>query len=245
MFSLEGKKILLTGASGGIGSETALLLSKLGATLVLSSCSTAKLESICKNLNGKHYISECDLSDENSAQSLVQKSIDMMDGLDCIICNAGVTNDKLIMRMSNKDWDSVININLRSSFILNREAMRHMIKQRYGRIINITSIVGILGNAGQVNYAASKAGMIGMTKSIAREIASRNVTANCIAPGFIDTPMTAALDDNQKDNINYQIPMGRMGEAVEVAQSIAFIASDWAKYITGQTIHVNGGMLMV
>ncbi len=245
MFNLNGQKVLITGATGGIGSATAKLFAKQGATVGLSGTNKSKLERLANEIQTKTFIYECDLSNDECLSELFDRADTEMNGIDILICNAGITKDNLAMRMSDKDFDSVLNINLRSSFFLNRNAIKKMIKRRYGRIINISSVVGVMGNAGQANYCASKAGLIGMSKAMAMEVASRGITINCVAPGFIETPMTDVLTDEQKTKMLAEIPMGRMGQAEEIANTIAFLASKEASYITGQTIHVNGGMLMV
>ena len=245
MFNLNGQKVLITGATGGIGSATAKLFAKQGAIVGLSGTNKSKLERLTNEIQTKTFIYECDLSNDECLSELFDRADTEMNGIDILICNAGITKDNLAMRMSDKDFDSVLNINLRSSFFLNRNAIKKMIKRRYGRIINISSVVGVMGNAGQANYCASKAGLIGMSKAMAMEVASRGITINCVAPGFIETPMTDVLTDEQKTKMLAEIPMGRMGQAEEIANTIAFLASKEASYITGQTIHVNGGMLMV
>lgn len=245
MFNLEGQKVLITGATGGIGSTTAKSFAKQGAIVGLSGTNKAKLEKLASEISTKTFIYECNLSNDECLSELFDKADTEMDGIDILVCNAGITKDNLAMRMSNEDFDNVLNINLRSSFILNRNAIKKMMKRRYGRIINISSIVGVMGNAGQANYCASKAGLIGMSKAIAMEVASRGITINCVAPGFIETPMTAVLTEEQKNKMLAEIPMGRMGQAEEIANTIIFLASKEASYITGQTLHVNGGMLMI
>lgn len=245
MFNLEGQKVLITGATGGIGSATAKLFAKQGAIVGLSGTNKAKLEKLASEISTKTFIYECNLSNDECLSELFDKADTEMDGIDILVCNAGITKDNLAMRMSNEDFDNVLNINLRSSFILNRNAIKKMMKRRYGRIINISSIVGVMGNAGQANYCASKAGLIGMSKAMAMEVASRGITINCVAPGFIETPMTAVLTEEQKNKMLAEIPMGRMGQAEEIANTIIFLASKEASYITGQTLHVNGGMLMI
>lgn len=245
MFNLEGQKVLITGATGGIGSATAKLFAKQGAIVGLSGTNKAKLEKLASEISTKTFIYECNLSNDECLSELFDKADTEMGGIDILVCNAGITKDNLAMRMSNEDFDNVLNINLRSSFILNRNAIKKMMKRRYGRIINISSIVGVMGNAGQANYCASKAGLIGMSKAMAMEVASRGITINCVAPGFIETPMTAVLTEEQKNKMLAEIPMGRMGQAEEIANTIIFLASKEASYITGQTLHVNGGMLMI
>jgi 3-oxoacyl-[acyl-carrier protein] reductase len=245
MFELEGKCALITGASGGIGGSIARALYGQGAKVALSGTRIDPLKALADDLGDRAFIVPCNLSDVDAVKALPQKASEEMGGIDILVNNAGITKDNLFMRMSDDDWHQVIDINLTSTMHLMKSVMRTMMKKRFGRIINITSIVGVTGNAGQVNYAASKAGMIGMTKSFAQEIATRGITANCIAPGFIETAMTAELPENVIKNMLDAIPQGRMGQADEVAASVAFLASNEASYITGQTLHVNGGMAMI
>jgi 3-oxoacyl-[acyl-carrier protein] reductase len=245
MFRLTGKNALITGATGGIGSEIARSLAKQGARLVLSSTKEDRLKELAETISGEVHIIACNLSDENEVEALFDKAEEKLGQIDIIVCNAGVTKDNLSLRMKNEDWDQVLNVNLRSTFILNRSAVKKMMKRKNGRIINISSVVAFSGNPGQANYVASKAGMIGMSKSMALEVASRGITINCVAPGFIETPMTGILNDTQKQVILNSIPMGKMGSPQDIAAAVAFLASNEASYITGQTIHVNGGMLMI
>ena len=245
MFKLEGKCALITGASGGIGGSIARALYGQGAKVALSGTRIDPLKALADDLGDRAFIVPCNLSDVDAVKALPQKASEEMGGIDILVNNAGITKDNLFMRMSDDDWHQVIDINLTSTMHLMKSVMRTMMKKRFGRIINITSIVGVTGNAGQVNYAASKAGMIGMTKSFAQEIATRGITANCIAPGFIETAMTAELPENVIKNMLDAIPQGRMGQADEIAASVAFLASNEASYITGQTLHVNGGMAMI
>ena len=245
MFELEGKCALITGASGGIGGSIARALYGQGAKVALSGTRIDPLKALADDLGDRAFIVPCNLSDVDAVKALPQKASEEMGGIDILVNNAGITKDNLFMRMSDDDWNQVINVNLTSTMHLMKSVMRTMMKKRFGRIINITSIVGVTGNAGQVNYAASKAGMIGMTKSFAQEIATRGITANCIAPGFIETAMTAELPENVIKNMLDAIPQGRMGQADEIAASVAFLASNEASYITGQTLHVNGGMAMI
>ena len=245
MFELEGKCALITGASGGIGGSIARALYAQGAKVALSGTRIDPLKALADDLGDRAFIVPCNLSDVDAVKALPQKASEEMGGIDILVNNAGITKDNLFMRMSDDDWHQVIDINLTSTMHLMKSVMRTMMKKRFGRIINITSIVGVTGNAGQVNYAASKAGMIGMTKSFAQEIATRGITANCIAPGFIETAMTAELPENVIKNMLDSIPQGRMGQADEIAASVAFLASNEASYITGQTLHVNGGMAMI
>ena len=245
MFELEGKCALITGASGGIGGSIARALYGQGAKVALSGTRIDPLKALADDLGNRAFIVPCNLSDVDAVKALPQKASEEMGSIDILVNNAGITKDNLFMRMSDDDWHQVIDINLTSTMHLMKSVMRTMMKKRFGRIINITSIVGVTGNAGQVNYAASKAGMIGMTKSFAQEIATRGITANCIAPGFIETAMTAELPENVIKNMLDAIPQGRMGQADEIAASVAFLASNEASYITGQTLHVNGGMAMI
>ncbi|MDB2561146.1 3-oxoacyl-[acyl-carrier-protein] reductase [Amylibacter sp.] len=245
MFELEGKCALITGASGGIGGSIARALYGQGAKVALSGTRIDPLKALADDLGDRAFIVPCNLSDVDAVKALPQKASEEMGSIDILVNNAGITKDNLFMRMSDDDWHQVIDINLTSTMHLMKSVMRTMMKKRFGRIINITSIVGVTGNAGQVNYAASKAGMIGMTKSFAQEIATRGITANCIAPGFIETAMTAELPENVIKNMLEAIPQGRMGQADEIAASVAFLASNEASYITGQTLHVNGGMAMI
>ncbi len=246
MFNLEGKNALLTGATGGIGLSIAELLVASGAKVVLSSPDFEKLEQICDQFGNAAVPLYADLSNREEIEGLyakAEKLIGMPIGV--LICNAGIVKDSLAVRMKQYQWDEVIEINLTSIFRLNQDAVKCMMSQKWGRIINISSIIGYTGNAGQSNYAAAKAGLIGMSKSFAREYATYGITVNCVAPGFIDTPMTSGLSKEVKDNILGNIPMKRMGSAKEVANAVLFLASDESAYITGSTIHVNGGMLMV
>ena len=249
MFSLEGKTALVTGASGGIGSEIAKALAAQGARLALSGSNGDKLrafrEQLQDEVGGDHVEITCDLSNPESVEELIPAAIDTLGKLDILVNNAGITRDNLAMRMKDDEWDQVIRINLEAAFRLMRAAARPMMKARHGRIISITSVVGATGNPGQMNYTAAKAGLTGMSKSLAQELASRGITVNCVAPGFIRTAMTDALDDKQKDAINGRIPAGRMGEGEEIGAAVAYLASDEAAYVTGQTLHVNGGMAML
>jgi 3-oxoacyl-[acyl-carrier protein] reductase len=245
MFDLTGKKALVTGASGGIGGDIARGLHAQGATVALSGTREAPLKALADELGERAHVTPCNLSDVDAVKALAGQASDVMGGLDILVNNAGITRDNIFMRMSDEEWQQVIDINLTSTMHLMKSVMRPMMKARWGRIINITSIVGVTGNAGQVNYSASKAGMIGMTKSYAQEIASRGITANCVAPGFIETAMTAELPEQVKEKMIGNIPMGRMGSSHEIAAAVAFLASSEASYITGQTLHVNGGMAMI
>ncbi len=244
MFDLTGKRALVTGATGGIGGAIAKALHEGGATVAISGTREEKLAALADELKDRVHTAACNLSDLDAVDALPKQASEAMGGLDIVVANAGVTRDMLMM-MKPDMWDEVIKINLTAYFRLTKASLRGMTKQRFGRIIGITSVVGVTGNAGQANYAASKAGMIGMTKSLAAEIASRNVTVNCIAPGFIETPMTEALNDQQRAAILGKIPAGAMGTPEDIAAAARFLASEEAKYVTGQTIHVNGGMAMV
>ena len=249
MFNLTGMNALVTGAAGGIGSAIARALASQGARLALSGSNAAKLrafrEELIADFGGDHVEITCDLSNPVQVEELVPAALDTLGGLDILVNNAGITRDNLAMRMKDEEWDAVIRINLESTFRLMRAVTRPMMKARFGRIITITSIVGTTGNPGQMNYCAAKAGITGMTKSLAQEVASRGITANCVAPGFIRTPMTDVLPDAQKEALNARIPMGRMGEGADIGAAVAFLASKEASYITGQTLHVNGGMAML
>ncbi|WP_326889572.1 3-oxoacyl-[acyl-carrier-protein] reductase [Rhizobium beringeri] len=245
MFDLSGRKALVTGASGGIGEEIARLLHKQGAIVGLHGTRVEKLEALAADLGERVKIFPANLSDRDEVKALGQKAEADLEGVDILVNNAGITRDGLFVRMSDEDWDSVIEVNLTSTFRLTRELTHPMMRRRYGRIINITSVVGVTGNTGQANYCASKAGMIGFTKSLAQEIATRNVTVNCVAPGFIESAMTGKLNDKQKEAIMGAIPMKRMGTGGEVASAVAYLASSEAAYMTGQTLHVNGGMAMI
>ena len=248
MFDLTGMTALVTGASGGIGSSIARCLARQGARLALSGSNSAKLRAFRDELNAEfgndHIEITCDLSNSTQVEELVPAAVDTFGQLDILVNNAGITRDNLAMRMKDDEWEQVIRINLEAAFRLMRAAARPMMKARFGRIVTVTSVVGATGNPGQVNYAAAKAGLVGMTKSYAQEVASRGITANCVAPGFIRTAMTDVLPDAQKDALNARIPMGRMGEGPEVGAAVAFLASREAGYVTGHTLHVNGGMAM-
>ncbi|SFK66865.1 3-oxoacyl-[acyl-carrier-protein] reductase [Shimia haliotis] len=245
MFDLTGKTALVTGASGGIGGAIAKALHAAGATVGLSGTRVEPLEALAAELGERAHVLPCNLGDGAAVDALPKQAIEAMGSVDILVNNAGITRDQIFMRMSDEEWQSVIDVNLTSAMRLCRGVMRPMMKSRWGRIINISSIVGATGNPGQVNYAASKAGMVGMTKSIAYEVASRGITANAIAPGFIATAMTDKLTDDQKDKINTQIPANRMGSADEIAAAVLYLASNEAGYVTGSTLHVNGGMAML
>ena len=245
MFDLTGKNALVTGASGGIGGEIARQLHAQGASVALSGTRTEPLEALVAELGDRAHVTPCNLSDADAVDALPKQVAEAMGSVDILVNNAGLTRDNLFMRMSADEWEQVINVNLTASFRLSKGVLRGMMKARWGRIIGVTSIVGVTGNPGQGNYAASKAGMIGMTKSLAAEVASRGVTANCIAPGFIKTAMTDALNEDQHAKLLPSIPAGRMGEASEIAAAAVYLASAEAAYVTGQTLHVNGGMAMI
>ncbi|MFC4255497.1 3-oxoacyl-[acyl-carrier-protein] reductase [Altererythrobacter xixiisoli] len=249
MFDLSGMTALVTGASGGIGSSIARSLARQGARLALSGSNSAKLRAFRDELNAEfghdHVEITCNLSDTTQVEELIPATLDTLGKIDILVNNAGITRDNLAMRMKDDEWSQVIAINLESTFRIMRAAAKPMMKARFGRIITITSVVGATGNPGQVNYAAAKAGLVGMTKSYAQEVASRGITANCVAPGFIRTAMTEVLPDAQKEALNARIPMGRMGEGDDIGAAVAFLASRESAYITGQTLHVNGGMAMM
>jgi|TARA_B100000035_G_scaffold125809_1_gene107093 3-oxoacyl-[acyl-carrier protein] reductase len=245
MVNLKGKKVLVTGASGGIGKAIAIELSSNGADLCLTGRNKSELESLQKLIGGNCQIIISDLSKSEGIDELANSAQEKMGQIDILINNAGITRDNLFMRMSEEDWNEVINVNLNSIFKLTKHLIKGMIKRRYGRIINITSVIGVAGGAGQSNYSASKAGIIAMSKSLAQEVGSRSVTVNSIAPGFIETNMTAELSDDRKQEILNSISIGRLGKPDDIAGAVCFLASDKASYITGQTIHINGGMLMI
>ncbi|KCZ50331.1 3-oxoacyl-[acyl-carrier-protein] reductase [Hyphomonas pacifica] len=245
MFDLTGRTALVTGASGGIGRAIAQALSEAGAKVALSGTRENVLEEVAATLKGESAIVPCNLSDEEAVNGLVSKTEEAIGPLDILVANAGITRDKLLMQMNDDDWNDVLSVNLGSYFRLTKSCVRGMMKRRHGRIIGITSIVGVTGNPGQTNYCASKAGMIGFTKSLAQEVASRGITANTIAPGFIASPMTDVLPDNQKEALLRQIPSGRLGEGADIAAAAVYLASNEAAYVTGQTLHVNGGMAMI
>ena len=245
MFDLTGKRALVTGATGGIGGAAAAALKAQGATVALSGTRAERLDALAAEMGDGVHALPCDLSDSAAVDALPKQAAEAMGGVDILVNNAGVTRDNLFMRMSDKEWEAVLRVNLSAAFRLSRGVLRGMMKARWGRIVSVTSIVGVTGNPGQANYAASKAGLIGMTKSLAAEVASRGVTANCVAPGFIETAMTDALSDDQKAKLLGAIPAGRMGASEEIAAAVVWLASDEARYVTGQTLHVNGGMAMV
>ena len=245
MFDLTGKTALVTGATGGIGNAIAKALHKQGATVAISGTRREVLDTLAGELKERVHVLPCNLSDKDEVEALVPASEKAMGQLDILVANAGITRDNLFVQLRDEDWDQVIDVNLTATFRLARAATKLMMRKRFGRIIGITSVVGVTGNAGQVNYVSSKAGLIGMMKSIGQEYARRNVTANCIAPGFIATAMTDALNDKQKEAILGKVPAGRLGSPDDIAAAAVYLASNEAAYVTGQTIHVNGGMAMI
>jgi 3-oxoacyl-[acyl-carrier protein] reductase len=249
MFDLTGMTALVTGASGGIGSAICAALAGQGARLAVSGSNAEKLngfrDSLAKEHGRDHVAIACNLGDADSVEALIPAALEQLGKIDILVNNAGITRDNLAMRMKDEEWTDVIRINLESNFRLCRAAARPMMKARFGRIISITSVVGATGNSGQANYAASKAGVVGMSKALAQELASRGITVNCVAPGFIATPMTDVLPDAQKEALNARIPMGKMGEGSDIGGAVAYLASKEAGYMTGQTLHVNGGMAML
>ena len=245
MFDLTGKNALVTGASGGIGGAIAKALHGAGATVTLSGTRQGPLDELAAELGDRVHVLTCNLSDAAEVDALPGKAAELMGSVDILVNNAGITKDQLFMRMSDDDWSQVLEINLTSTMRLCKGVIRGMMKARWGRIVNISSIVGATGNPGQANYAASKAGMVGMSKSIAYEVASRGITVNCVAPGFIATAMTDKLNDDQKAKINGQIPAARMGTPEEIAAAVLYLSSNEAGYTTGSTVHVNGGMAMI
>jgi 3-oxoacyl-[acyl-carrier protein] reductase len=245
MFDLNGKAALVTGATGGIGGAIAKALHDQGATVAISGTNAAKLEKLAGELGDRVFVLPCDLRDRTAVAALADDAEKALGQIDILVNNAGITKDNLFMRMKDEEWDDVLSVNLTSVFTLTRGVLRGMMRRRGGRIINIASISGVLGNPGQGNYAASKAGLVGMTKSLAREVAARGITANCIAPGFISTPMTDALTEKQTEAIAAAIPAQVFGQPEDVAAAVVFFASDEASYVTGETMHVNGGMIMV
>lgn len=245
MFDLTGKNALITGASGGIGGEIARVLHGAGATVGLSGTRVEPLQALADELGERAHVLPCNLSDAEAVSALPKQAVEAMGSVDILVNNAGITRDNLFMRMSDDEWQSVIDVNLSATMRLCRGVMRPMMKARWGRIVNVSSVVGSIGNPGQVNYAASKAGMVGMAKSIAHEVASRGITVNTVAPGFITTAMTDKLTDDQKAGLLTKVPAGRMGEANEIAAAVLYLASPEAAYVTGSTLHVNGGMAML
>lgn len=245
MFDLTGKTALITGASGGLGDAIARALHAQGATIALSGTRQDALGVLAADLKNRAHLTPCDLSDPESVEALVPTAEAALGSLDILVNNAGVTRDSLMMRMKNAEWDSVLAIDLTAAFLVTRAALKGMMKRRYGRIINISSVVGVKGNPGQSNYAAAKAGLIGMSKALAAEVASRGITVNCIAPGFIASPMTELLNDKQRESILASVPMGRLGAGSDIGFAAVYLASSEASYITGQTLHINGGMTMI
>jgi 3-oxoacyl-[acyl-carrier protein] reductase len=245
MFELTGKTALVTGATGGLGGSIARALHKQGATVAISGTRKEVLDALASELKERVHVLPCDLSNKDQVEALVPQAEAAMEKLDILVANAGVTKDNLFVQLRDEDWETVININLTATFRLSRAAMKTMMRRRHGRIIGITSVVGVTGNPGQGNYTAAKAGMIGMMKSIAKEYAKRGVTANCVAPGFIATPMTDKLNDKQREAIMTMVPANRLGTPDDIAAAVVYLASDEAAYVTGQTLHVNGGMAMI
>jgi len=245
MFDLTGRSAVVTGASGGIGAAIARALHGRGATVVLSGTRRDVLDQLAAELGARTHVLPCNLADKDDVETLVPRAEEAMGGLDILVNNAGITRDNIFVRLSDEAWDEVIGVDLTAAFRLARGAVRGMMRRRYGRIISITSVVAVMGNAGQGNYAAAKAGIIGMSKALAREVAPRNVTVNCVAPGFIATPMTAGLPEKHKDMLLAAVPAGRLGTSEEVAAAVVFLASAEAAYVTGHTLHVNGGMAMM
>lgn len=245
MFDLSGKRALVTGASGGIGGDIARALHELGAVVTLTGRKAEALNTLASELGNNAHVVVGDIGSADGVDAVIKGAEDAMGGIDVLVNNAGLTRDTLAMRMKDEDWQTVLDVNLTSAFRLSRAVLRGMMKNKFGRIIGITSIVGVTGNPGQMNYAASKAGMIGMSKSLAQEVASRGITVNCVAPGFIETAMTHALTDDQKAKLMPNIPAGRMGTPSDIAAAVAYLSSDEAAYMTGQTLHVNGGMAMI
>jgi len=245
MFDLTGKTALVTGATGGIGRAIAVALHKQGATVAISGTRREVLDALATELGERVFVLPCDLSNIEQVEALVPQAEEAMSHVDILVNNAGITKDGLFVRLTDEAWDTVIAVNLTAGFRLTRAAARSMMRRRTGRVIGITSIVGVTGNAGQGNYAAAKAGMIGMSKALAKEVAARGVTVNCIAPGFIATPMTDVLNDKQKDSILSAVPAARLGTPDDIAAAAVYLASDEAAYVTGQTLHVNGGMAMI
>jgi 3-oxoacyl-[acyl-carrier protein] reductase len=246
MFDLSGRTALVTGASGGIGSAIAKALAAQGARVALSGTREEALNAVAAEIGGDTVVLPCNLGDAEAVDGLVPRAVEALGGkLDILVNNAGVTRDNLVMRMKDEEWDQVISVNLEAAFRLIRAAAKPMMKARHGRVITITSVVGTTGNPGQANYAASKAGLVGMSKALAQELASRNITVNCVAPGFIASAMTDVLPDAQKDALLTKIPAGKLGEGDDIAAAVVYLASNEAAYVTGQTLHVNGGMAMI
>jgi 3-oxoacyl-[acyl-carrier protein] reductase len=245
MFDLTGKAALVTGASGGIGGAIAQALHRQGATVAVSGTRRDALDRLCTDLGARAHALPCNLADKADVETLVPRAEAAIGQVDILVNNAGITRDNIFIRLRDEDWDEVIAVDLTAGFLIARAVVRGMMRRRHGRIIGITSVVGVTGNPGQGNYAAAKAGMIGMTKALAYEVASRNITVNCVAPGFIDTAMTGALNDKQREAILGRVPAGRLGTAADVAAAVLYLASEEAQYVTGHTLHVNGGMAMI
>ncbi|CAM5214127.1 3-oxoacyl-ACP synthase [Bosea thiooxidans] len=245
MFDLTGRKALVTGATGGLGGAIARTLHAQGASVAISGTRAEALEALAAELGERVVLAPCNLADKDSVEALVPTAEEKLGGLDILVNNAGITRDNLFMRLKDEDWDSVLAVNLTAAFRLARAAVKSMMRKRYGRIVSIGSVVGTTGNAGQGNYAAAKAGLIGMSKALAAEVASRNITVNVVSPGFIESPMTQVLNDKQRESILSDVPMGRLGAGADVAAAVAYLASEEAGYVTGQTLHVNGGMAMI
>ncbi|MDF1767423.1 3-oxoacyl-[acyl-carrier-protein] reductase [Maricaulis sp.] len=245
MFDLTGKNALVTGATGGLGNAIARKLHAQGATVALSGTRENVLQELADDLGERAHVLPCNLSDAAAVDALPKQAVEAMGSMDILVANAGITKDQLLMRMKDEDWDTVIKVNLESYFRLTRAALRGMMKARWGRIVGITSVVGVTGNPGQTNYCASKAGMIGFSKSLAQEVAARGVTVNCVAPGFIASPMTDVLNEDQRATILAKIPAGDLGSGDDIANAVVYLASAEAGYVTGQTLHVNGGMAMI
>ena len=245
MFDLTGRKALVTGATGGLGGAIARTLHAQGASVAISGTRAETLEALAAELGERVVVAPCNLSDKDSVEALVPAAEEKLGGLDILVNNAGITRDNLFLRLKDEDWDNVLAVNLTAAFRLSRAAVKSMMRRRYGRIVAIGSVVGTTGNPGQGNYAAAKAGLIGMSKALAAEVASRNITVNVVAPGFIESPMTQALNDKQREGILADVPMGRLGAGADIAAAVAYLASQEAGYVTGQTLHVNGGMAMI
>jgi 3-oxoacyl-[acyl-carrier protein] reductase len=245
MFDLSGKTALVTGATGGIGGAIVRTLHRQGASVAMSGTRREVLDALAADLGSRAHVLACNLADKDDVETLVPRADEAMGQVDIVVNNAGITRDNIFIRLRDEDWDEVIAVDLTAGFRIARAAVRGMMRRRYGRIIGITSVVGVTGNPGQGNYSAAKAGMIGMSKALAYEVAARNVTVNCVAPGFIETAMTAALNDKQRDTILGRVPAARLGTPEEIAAAVAFLASDEARYVTGHTLHVNGGMAMI
>jgi 3-oxoacyl-[acyl-carrier protein] reductase len=245
MFDLSGKKALVTGASGGIGGPIARALHAQGATVAISGTRREALDTLAGELGARVHVLPCDLADKDAVEALVPKAEEVMTQLDILVANAGINKDNLLVQLRDEDWEQVLAVNLTATFRLTRAAVKGMMRRRFGRVIGITSVVGVTGNAGQSNYTATKAGMIGLMKSVAAEYAKRGVTANCVAPGFIASPMTDRLNEKQREAILSRVPAARLGTGADIGAAVVFLASDEAGYVTGQTLHVNGGMAMI